>query len=321
MKFILNKRIKYYTKETFKWIQLIAVSLGIVMGIVLTKYKPVCAVSISGEQVGYVKSKNELENKIEEFMEQEGTQNIAFIDMNSVPEYQFTLVSHQQETSEEQIMSKIQETAEITYQYYAVTVDGEQKSIVTSLEEAENLVKELKEEHKQSTKIAEVSIREIYTKNREEYKTVDIKVAKEEVEKNLKQIEDATVKGVYLSQKPITGTITSRFGSRESIRTSSHLGLDIAAPYGTKIKAAAAGEVTWSGEMGSYGNLVIVNCGNGVEIYYGHCSKLYAKVGQKIEAGDIIAAVGSTGNSTGNHLHFEIKVNGTSVDPQKYIYN
>lgn len=321
MKFIFNKRIKYYTKETFKWIQLVAVGLIIIMGIVLTKYKPVCAVRISGEQVGYVKSKNELENKIEEFIGQEGTENIAFIDMNIVPEYQFTFVSHQQETSEEQIMNQIQENAEITYQYYAVTVDGEQKSIVTSLEEAENLVKELKEEHKQSTKIADISIGKVYTKNAQECKAVDIKVAKQEVEKDLKQIETAMVKGVYLSQKPITGTITSRFGSRESIRTSSHLGLDIAAPYGTKIKAAAGGKVTWSGEMGSYGNLIIVDCGNGVEIYYGHCSKLYAKVGQKIEAGEVIAAVGSTGNSTGNHLHFEIKVNGTSVNPQKYIYN
>ena len=81
------------------------------------------------------------------------------------------------------------------------------------------------------------------------------------------------------------------------------------------------GKVTFSGYKGSYGNLIIVDCGNGVQIYYGHCSKLYAKVGDTVKAGDVIGAVGSTGNSTGNHLHFEIKVNGVSVNPQNYIYN
>src|SRR5699024_11210362 len=125
----------------------------------------------------------------------------------------------------------------------------------------------------------------------------------------------------YLAQKPITGVITSRFGSRESIRSYPHNGLDIAAPYGTNIKTATNGTVSFAGYNGSYGNLIIVDCGNGVQIYYGHCSKLLASVGDKVEAGDIIAQVGSTGNSTGNHLHFEIKVNGVSVNPQNYIYN
>ena len=62
------------------------------------------------------------------------------------------------------------------------------------------------------------------------------------------------------------------------------------------------------------------SCGNGVKIYYGHCSKLLVKVGTKVKAGDILAEVGSTGNSNGNHLHFEIQINGVSVNPQKYIY-
>lgn len=166
-----------------------------------------------------------------------------------------------------------------------------------------------------------IGINELYTQNSDEYETVDIKVASKSVNKELKKIDDASVNGVYLAQKPISGVITSRFGSRESIRSYPHNGLDIAAPYGTKIKAACDGKVTFSGYKGSYGNLIIVDCGNGVQIYYGHCSKLYAKVGDTVKAGDVIGAVGSTGNSTGNHLHFEIKVNGVSVNPQNYIYN
>ena len=84
--------------------------------------------------------------------------------------------------------------------------------------------------------------------------------------------------------------------------------------------AAADGEVTYSGWMGGYGNLIIISHGNGIQTYYGHCSKLYALEGEKVKAGDTIAAVGSTGYSTGNHLHFEIRKNGTQINPQKYLY-
>ena len=120
--------------------------------------------------------------------------------------------------------------------------------------------------------------------------------------------------------RPISGKITSRFGSISRVRTSAHKGLDIGAPTGTKIAAAASGTVTCSSYQGSLGNLIVISHGNGIETYYGHCSKLYAKVGQYVNQGEIIAAVGSTGNSTGPHLHLEIKVNGVSYNPQNYVY-
>lgn len=66
--------------------------------------------------------------------------------------------------------------------------------------------------------------------------------------------------------------------------------------------------------------MIILKHGNGIETYYGHCSKLYVKEGEKVEQGDVIAAVGSTGNSTGPHLHFEIRKNGEYVNPQNYVY-
>lgn len=98
------------------------------------------------------------------------------------------------------------------------------------------------------------------------------------------------------------------------------MGMDIAAPNGTDIKAAADGTVTYAGWMGGYGNLIIISHGNGIQTYYGHCSKLYVSNGKEVKAGDVIAAVGSTGNSTGNHLHFEIRKNGSQINPQKYLY-
>lgn len=318
MKFILNKQIKYCTKEWFKLISLVAIALFIIMTVIFMKYKLVCSVSISGEHIGYVQNKELVEEKVNDMLALEGKNNIAFVDC-IVPEYNLAFINNNIDVNDNSVLAKIEENTKMTYKYYAVTLNGKQKSVVDSLEEAEKLVTGMKKKYEDNVKFT-IGINEIYTQNIDEYNVIDIKVAKQAVSKELKKIENASVHGVYLSQKPITGVITSRFGSRESIRSYPHNGLDIAAPYGTSIKSASKGKVIFSGDKGSYGNLIIVDCGNGVQIYYGHCSKLYAKVGDKVNAGDIIAAVGSTGNSTGNHLHFEIKVNGVSVNPQNYIY-
>lgn len=280
----------------------------------------VCEVSIAGENIGYIKNKRLFENQVQELLDQEGTNNIAFVDLAGVPEYKLTFISNDYEIDNAEVLAKIEESTTITYEYYGVTVNGEQKSVVSSLEEAETLVAEIKEKYEDNVDFT-IGIVELYSKNSEEYEPVEVTVAENKVSEELQVIEDSSVNGIYLAQKPISGVITSRFGSRESIRSYPHNGLDIAAPYGTKVKSATDGTVTFSGYNGSYGNLVIIGCGNGVEIYYGHCSKLLVNVGENIKAGDIIGEVGSTGNSTGNHLHFEIKVNGTSVDPQNYIYN
>ena len=124
--------------------------------------------------------------------------------------------------------------------------------------------------------------------------------------------------GLTLSQ-PVSGTISSRFGSVSSVRSSSHTGLDIATSKGTGIRPIAAGKVVYSGWKGSYGNLVIIDHGNGIQSYYAHCNSLYVSVGEQVDSSKTIAAVGSTGNSTGPHLHLEIRINGTPVNPQNYL--
>ncbi|MFO7295240.1 MAG: M23 family metallopeptidase [Caldicoprobacter sp.] len=121
---------------------------------------------------------------------------------------------------------------------------------------------------------------------------------------------------------PLQGRISDRFGYREDpfwkIQRF-HSGLDIAAPYGSEIRAAGAGKVVFAGRKGGYGNLVIIDHGYGITTYYGHASRLLVKEGQKVEKGEIIARVGSTGRSTGPHLHFEIRINDVPVDPLNYI--
>lgn len=121
---------------------------------------------------------------------------------------------------------------------------------------------------------------------------------------------------------PSTGRISAGFGNRSDPftgREAFHEGLDIAAAYGSSIKAAAAGKVVTAGVISGYGNAVILSHGNGLNTLYGHASKLLVKVGQSVKKGQVIAKVGSTGRSTGPHLHFEVLVNNSPVDPMKYL--
>lgn len=115
---------------------------------------------------------------------------------------------------------------------------------------------------------------------------------------------------------PSTGRISSRFGPRWGRM---HNGLDIAVPTGTPVVAAAAGRVVFSGEMGSYGLLVRIDHGNGIETRYAHNSRLVVRTGQTVARGDLIAYSGNTGNSTGPHVHFEIRRNGAALDPLDFL--
>ena len=119
---------------------------------------------------------------------------------------------------------------------------------------------------------------------------------------------------------PVYGTITSRFGYRYIFGSYSyHSGLDIAVPYGTSVKASDGGTVSFAGWQGTYGYLVVIDHNNGEQTYYAHNSKLLVSVGDKVYQGQTIAKAGSTGNSTGSHCHFEMRVNGTRVNPQAYL--
>ena len=119
---------------------------------------------------------------------------------------------------------------------------------------------------------------------------------------------------------PTSGTLTSKFGYRTVLGVYRfHEGVDIANSTGTSIYASDGGTVTFAGWRGDYGYLVIISHGNGVETRYGHCSKLLVSVGDKVYQGQKIAKMGSTGRSTGSHCHFEIRINGTPVNPLSYL--
>jgi len=121
---------------------------------------------------------------------------------------------------------------------------------------------------------------------------------------------------------PCSGRLTSRFGGRRSpggIGSTNHKGIDIAVPYGTAICAADGGTVIYAGWMSGYGYLVQIDHGNGYVTYYGHNSSLVVSVGSHVYKGQQIARAGSTGNSTGNHCHFEVRYNGVARNPLNYL--
>ena len=121
-------------------------------------------------------------------------------------------------------------------------------------------------------------------------------------------------------QWPLSGRITSNFGYRKIFGKSNfHSALDIAAPYGTAIHAADGGTVTFAGTKGTFGKIVIIDHGNGMQTYYAHCSSLLVSKGDKVAKGQTIAKVGQTGRATGNHCHFEVVINGNSVNPRSYL--
>jgi len=337
------KKVLIHTRRGIKFIILFLIATFLIIGAVAFLYKPTYSVHINGQQVGYTANKSELQKRINDYVENgDGSnKNIAFVQVDSLPEYKLCLLKRNIVTNDEEIYQKTISGGIPYYRYYAILDNNEEKYYVSSFEEAEKVVNDLKE--KGSTNIESISISEKYETDLKTLTSTEEVVSKLYVEpvktvtvaKNANAGSRARASGsVNTSSKisggkaslgislirPVSGTITSRFGVSSNIRRSSHTGLDIAAPTGTPVKAAASGTVTFSGWKGSYGNMLVISHGNGVQTYYGHCSKLYAKNGQTVSQGDVVASVGSTGNSTGPHLHLEIRVNGTAYNPQNYIY-
>ena len=331
------KKLTIQVKRTIKLIILAIISVFLIVGAVVLFYQPTYSVSINGEHVGYTANKSQLQEKINEYVEKGEEDNVAFVQLQNLPEYKLCLLKKDVVPNDDEIYEKVKEEGTAYYRYYAIAENNEEKAYVTNFETAEQVVQGLKD--KNSTNINDITIVEKYETEKKEFgetqAVVDSlykntpKVATQPGEKiktggtvntSVGKLGGGKVDiGISLI-RPISGTITSRFGVSSRIRSSNHTGLDISAPTGTQIKAAAGGTVSFAGNKGSFGNMIAINHGNGVQTHYCHCSKLLASVGQTISQGEVIALVGSTGNSTGPHLHLEVRVNGIPYNPQNYVY-
>ncbi|HEV2748756.1 MAG TPA: M23 family metallopeptidase [Allosphingosinicella sp.] len=139
--------------------------------------------------------------------------------------------------------------------------------------------------------------------------------------KKLDQIEQGTI--AIPSTQPVRGTsLTSGYGVRSDPfrgRAAMHAGIDLAGPLGTPIYATADGFVQRSEWVGGYGNLVELNHGRGIQTRFGHLSRSMVRAGQRVKRGDLIAYMGSTGRSTGSHLHYEVRIDGKAVNPVPFM--
>lgn len=340
------KKVLVHTRRGIKFTILFMIAAFLIVGIIAFLYKPTYSVFIKGEQVGYTGDRTKLQHKINDYVENgDGTnKNVAFVQLADLPEYKLCLLKKDIVTNDDEIFNKIKEEGTTYYRYYAIAENEEEKLYVSNFEEAEGVVNTLKE--KNSTNMDKISIVEKYETDIKDLISSEEAISKLYVEQPKKvtvaktsnktsatnkyaatgsvntALTTSTAKaslGISLI-RPVSGIITSRFGAGSRIRRSSHTGLDIATSTGTPIQAAASGTVTFSGYKGSYGNMIVITHSNGVQTYYGHCSKLYVSAGTTVSQGQTIAAVGSTGNSTGPHLHLEVRVNGVAYNPQNYVY-
>lgn len=308
------KNIVIYLRTWIKLIVIFLIGLAIIGFIVFVVYKPMYSVSLNGEFIGYTEDKRKLQKKITNYLDSGDNKNVAFVEVDDLPEYDLCLLQKGLTANDDEIFEKVISSGVPYYKYYAILDNGEEKYYVSSYEEADAIVNELKSKNSQNKN--EITYELKYETELKEFTGKDAAVAALYVEtpvfKTPKKIvttktidTNRSPLGVALIE-PVRGIISSRFGSRSR---GTHTGLDIATSSGTPIKAAASGTVVFAGWKGSYGYLVIIQHTDSVQTYYAHCSKLYVNEEQNVSQGETIAAVGSTGNSTGPHLHLEIRVN------------
>ncbi len=334
------KKLILHTKRSIKCVLLIIIAAFLLIGVVAYLYKPTYKVILNGEMIGYTENKGKLQNKINDYVKNGDGENVAYVQIDNMPEYQLCLLKKDIVANDEEIYNKVKEQGIPYYRYYAILDNQEEKLYVSNFTEAETIVNQLKE--KNSTNVDTITIAEKYETELKDFVSTEEAVSKlfikptkvvqvADTSKSKSKASSGTVNtstkisggkaslGISLI-KPVSGIITSRFAASSRIRSSAHTGLDIATSTGTPVVAASSGKVTFSGWKGSYGKMIVITHSNGVQTYYAHCNALYASVGQTVSQGQKIAAVGSTGNSTGPHLHFEIRINGVAYNPQNYLY-
>lgn len=321
---------------------IVSMLLGIsaLLTVMLTIYKPVYKVYIDGNEMGHIASKIAMEKEINKYIQNGDAENVAYVILNSKVDYELMLLKKDLQLEDDKIFAYVKDNCDVYYNVYAVKVNYEEKCIVESLEEAQKIVDSVNEQQKKFAKQAKVEIEEKVLLDYEFAEDIEVAIAdivkplqdenEEIIKKKVQLSSSKTISKEILEalkessdevdfKKPLDGgVISSRYGWRSM---GYHYGLDIAAPTGTPLYASESGVVTYSAWSGNYGYLVKIQHAGGYETYYAHCSKLFASVGDEVSKGDKIANVGSTGRSTGPHVHFEIRYNGKTLDPEVFIYD
>ena len=315
------------------------------IGFMAWKFKFVYMVEMGGVELGLVNDKDKFEKDVKDTLENL-EEPVVSAKLQENPKYSLRLVDKDDiDVDDNYVFAKVEEKIEKTYRYYNIKEDDKLLAKVSTTEEKDNLLKEL-EEAKQvkDLKVEEEQTKEYYIISYEEAKqlastNVDNienekknKLEKEKIEKRNTNIVKNIRRGgtVSASSSSNASAMLGSLSFRRPLNSSrvsagylgypGHRGIDFPSPQGTPVMAAESGTVTtvmYSNK--SYGNRVIIDHGNGISTLYGHNSTIGVSLGQKVSKGQTIAGVGSTGNSTGNHVHFEIRINGKPINPTSYV--
>ena len=315
------------------------------IGFMAWKFKFVYMVEMGGVELGLVNDKDKFEKDVKDTLENL-EEPVVSAKLQENPKYSLRLVDKDDiDVDDNYVFAKVEEKIEKTYRYYNIKEDDKLLAKVSTTEEKDNLLKEL-EEAKQvkDLKVEEEKTKEYYIISYEEAKqlastNVDNienekknKLEKEKIEKRNTNIVKNIRRGgtVSASSSSNASAMLGSLSFRRPLNSSrvsagylgypGHRGIDFPSPQGTPVMAAESGTVTtvmYSNK--SYGNRVIIDHGNGISTLYGHNSTIGVSLGQKVSKWQTIAGVGSTGNSTGNHVHFEIRINGKPINPTSYV--
>ena len=320
--------------STFKFmffcILVLVLTCSAVVITVLNTYKPTVKVYVGNNLIGYFSNEQHFSEVYNDLVtEKEMSGATVKVYLESEPTFETSYI-RDSVLEEQNVYTNLRAAIKTEYTIYNVAVNNENKMTFTTQDEATKYVSELKKE----VSALDVEIIENKTKELEDVTTIERAdaILQDIVDRN-KPIEIPKRTG-YNSDYPVIDNthdpfknkgifpsdaryITSYYGWRWG---SFHTGIDIAGPIGTNIYAYQSGTVTYAGWAGAYGYMVKVDHGDGHSTWYAHCSKMLVKTGETVSQGQKIALMGSTGFSTGSHLHFEMRINGVHVNPYTYIY-
>lgn len=336
----ISGRTRFITSIFIKVIITMLVAFSIMISLVLITYRPVYSVNLDGKELGFVISKSALQKEINNYIQYGDSENVGYILLNESPKYEFKLAKKEIPTKEEAIFATIKDSCEVYYRVYVIQVDGKDYGIAENLATAQEIIDKVNEQQDKYFEKAQLTIYEKYEKEYNAIDNIEVSVAeifepiKEENDKIIKMVSTpssksavseavlaslkTTIKDLNFAVPVQNATITSRYGWRKN-GTEFHTGLDLAANIGTPITVAESGIVTCARWSGNYGYLVKVQHAGGYETYYAHCSRFNVKVGDEVKKGDVIAFIGSTGKSTGPHVHLEIRYEGKTLNPQDFL--
>lgn len=301
---------------------------------VLNVYKPTFKTYINGEFIGYFTSSQQFDEVYNDLVvEKQNIDENVKVYLTGEPEFKESYI-RESLLEDQNIYTNLRAAIKTEYTLYKVAVNNEEKMIFNTQDEANTYAEKLKSEVKTVT----VNIKEEKVEELGELTTIERADAiyKDIVDRN-KPVETPKVTYTYTPATTTNKTASSAVANVAAAQGGiwptisryvtchyggyyGHTGTDIAGKVGNPIYAYKSGLVTYAGwSSGGYGYMVKIDHGNGISTLYAHCSKVLVKAGQEVTMGETIALLGSTGYSTGPHLHFEIRINGVAVNAYPYI--